>query len=74
MASFGAPDVAATRLQSLRRYQRRPRNSDHGSSTEASCGCLPRTGEAAVLGGSPQFRKFGARVVYAAAGLRAWSR
>ena len=26
-----------------------------------------------VLGGGPRFRKFGARVVYAAADLRAWA-
>lgn len=34
----------------------------------------PRTLEKQrVLGGGPQFRKFGARVVYAAADLRAWA-
>ena len=34
----------------------------------------PRTLEKQrVLGGGPRFRKFGARVVYAAADLRAWA-
>ena len=34
----------------------------------------PRTLEKRrVLGGGPRFRKFGARVVYAAADLRAWA-
>ena len=37
-------------------------------------GLSPRTLEKQrVLGGGPRFRKFGARVVYAATDLRAWA-
>lgn len=75
MASFGAPDVA-----------QQPAFSAASAISAASPQFLttveaaellrlsPRTLEKQrVLGGGPQFRKFGARVVYAMADLRAWA-
>ncbi|VTU38692.1 helix-turn-helix transcriptional regulator [Variovorax sp. PBL-E5] len=53
-----------------------PANSEFLTTDEAGAflRLSPRTLEKQrVLGGGPRFRKFGARVVYAAADLRAWA-
>ena len=75
MASFGAPDVAQQPAFSA--ASAISATSPQFLTTVEAAELLrlsPRTLEKQrVLGGGPQFRKFGARVVYAMADLRSWA-
>jgi len=71
MASAATPQPAATSAASAAAT-----NPEFLTTEEAGAflRLSPRTLEKQrVLGGGPRFRKFGARVVYAAADLRAWA-
>jgi hypothetical protein len=69
-AAAGPQPSAASAIQAA------PANPEFLTTDEAGAflRLSPRTLEKQrVLGGGPRFRKFGARVVYAAADLRAWA-
>jgi len=77
-SSFPSRLAAATAPQpsTASAVQAGPANPEFLTTDEAGAflRLSPRTLEKQrVLGGGPRFRKFGARVVYAAADLRAWA-
>ena len=74
-SSFSSRTAAAAAPQSAA-VPATPAQSEFLTTDEAGAflRLSPRTLEKQrVLGGGPRFRKFGARVVYAAADLRAWA-
>ena len=74
-SSLSSPVVAAAAPQTSP-APTAPANPEFLTTDEAGAflRLSPRTLEKQrVLGGGPRFRKFGARVVYAAADLRAWA-
>lgn len=74
-SSFSSPVAAAAAPQPAM-VPTGPANPEFLTTDEAGAflRLSPRTLEKQrVLGGGPRFRKFGARVVYAAADLRAWA-
>lgn len=74
--SRGAAAVAPQPAQTVSRAPAAPAHPEFLTTDEAAAflRLSPRTLEKQrVLGGGPRFRKFGARVVYAAADLRAWA-
>jgi hypothetical protein len=74
-SSFPSPTAAAAAPQTAA-VRAAPANPEFLTTDEAGAflRLSPRTLEKQrVLGGGPRFRKFGARVVYAAADLRAWA-
>ncbi len=74
-SSFPSHTMAAATLQPAA-IPPAPANPEFLTTDEAGAflRLSPRTLEKQrVLGGGPRFRKFGARVVYAAADLRAWA-
>ena len=75
-ASSLRPSPAAAAAPQLNAVPAAPANPEFLTTDEAAAflRLSPRTLEKQrVLGGGPRFRKFGARVVYAAVDLRAWA-